>query len=50
MTGAGGVYLKQKSMALAFQRGSGAYTARMILTDMSSKVAKNASKYVRRNA
>ena len=51
--GAGGVNLKQMSLALAFERGSGACPPpppRKILTGMSSKMAKNASKYVRRNA
>ena len=50
LMGAGGVNLKQMSLALAFERGSGACPPRKILTDMSSKMAKNASKYVRRNA
>ena len=48
-----GVNLKQKSLALAFLRGSGACpsspSTRKMLTDTSSKMAQNASKYVRRN-
>ena len=51
LMGAGGVLtFEAKIIGASLLKGFGGMPPRKILTDMSSKMAKNASKYVRRNA